>query len=152
MMKTKALLLFLTFANPALPGVALRAQEQAPGDAGPDQRVPRYEVPPNARDPFFPPARPESEAPEQIPSRSGINPEAILNAVRVTAIMGAESRGGTAMLNGNIYTVGDEIEIDLPGLDKPVIVKRITVKPAAVVLEMDGQNIMVPLTQAANGE
>ena len=56
------------------------------------------------------------------------------------------------MINGNILNVGDEFEVDVRGRAVTVKLEAITVKPATVVLEFDGQQLIVPLTQGPNGE
>lgn len=118
----------------------------------PEHRRPAYEVPPNARDPFFPPPRTEAETVDAQVEQERVTRDAVRQAVTVTAIMGAQSGHGRAMINGRIYGVGDAFDLDIRGRTVQVTLLRITVRPDMVVLAFDDQEVTVPLMNDANGE
>jgi len=137
--------IFFTIANPVL---CLQAQEGAEevaeekdvhaggDDALSSDIVPGYDVSPTARDPFFEPSTGQDSGPGLV-NGSDLSDAGVLRTAvdrfKVQGVIGESSETGSIILDGKLYRVGEEVDINIGGTLYGITVKNITFNPLGVV-------------------
>jgi len=163
MNKTSANRRFLIYAMALLiAGLAGGAAAGKTDAAVPERPEPRYNVAPGARDPFFAPASAAAAETRQNPRLTepavppGASPAEVIRArLRLSGVLGAREGSevaSAAIINGNIYRVGEALDLPIQGEPRKIVIKQLLLDPPRVIVSHGGEDFVLSLNKPEGNE
>ena len=128
-------------------------EQTSPDDAGEDigvetesgELLPGYSVAQFARDPFFPA---DAQTPGETASKQLTDSDILSQALatlNMSGIIGRDAETGSIIINGELYQIGEAVEVDLSGKKYEIKLINIQFRPSGVVFAYNDETTLVLL-------